>query len=114
MTSIGQFIRTRRKELGITASELSRRLGISVAAVSNWEMNPSRAPSKPYLQPIADALQVSVDDLLNATSAKPGQLALSPDELEILDLYRCQGTLERALILRMLRGLRANKAKAIK
>lgn len=111
MPPIGQFIRKRRKELGISASELGRRIGASSAAVSNWEANPSRGPSKPYLQPLAEALQVSVDELLRTTSPRQAQHELPMDERELLDIYRAQGTLEKALILRMLRGLRAGKSK---
>lgn len=106
MSSIGEFIRARRKLLGLSGRELARRIGTTSGAVSNWERGPMREPSKELLQPLAETLRVTVDDLLQARLQSPStSLNLSDDESELLTLYRRQGTLERTLILRMLQGL---------
>ena len=107
MPNIGNFIRTRRRELGLTATALGRQVGTSCAAVSNWENNPSREPSKRFLQPLADALRVSVEELLQGSNTHSPTKALSAEESEVLEIFRSQGTLERTLVLRMLRGLRS-------
>lgn len=106
MSTIGEFIRVRRKQLGLSGRELASRIGTTSGAVSNWERGTTREPSKELLQPLAEALRVTVDELLQARlPSSPPPLSLSNDESELLSLYRRQGALERTLILRMLQGL---------
>lgn len=61
----GLFIQERRKELGITQSELAQRLHVTDKAISRWE----RAvgfPDIKLLEPLADALDVSLAELLRS------------------------------------------------
>lgn len=69
--SIGPRIRTRRIQLGLTLSELSKRAGLSVAFLSELERNLSGV-SLNTLERIATALQVSINYLV------PGSGGLSP------------------------------------
>jgi len=55
---IGQRIRERRKQLGLTQEELAERLGVSWSAVSKWEIG-DRRPSDKLLQKLAKVLKVS-------------------------------------------------------
>ena len=61
----GTFIQERRKELGMTQSELAQRIHVTDKAISRWE----RAvgfPDIKLLEPLAQALEVSLTELLQA------------------------------------------------
>lgn len=74
----GERIRTTRKQAdggkGITQRELGKRCGIAEPTIRRYELNKLN-PKIETLRKIADALNVSVDDLLD----------LRPDEKNILD-----------------------------
>lgn len=60
----GELIKERRKEKGMTQKELAQMLHITDRAVSKWERGLS-APDIALLEPLAEALDVSVLDLIN-------------------------------------------------
>lgn len=60
----GRFIQSCRKDMGLTQSELSERLGVSPQAVSNWESGEA-LPDISALPELACALRCSVDALLS-------------------------------------------------
>lgn len=60
----GQLIQQRRRELNITQRELAERLGVTDRAVSKWETGKS-FPDVAMLKPLAEALGVSVGELLD-------------------------------------------------
>lgn len=64
----GELIYTQRKKLGLTQEELGRRLKVTNKAVSKWETGET-LPDVLLLKPLADELQISVDELL--TQQKP-------------------------------------------
>ena len=72
---IGQIIRKRRKELGMTQEGMADFLGVSTPAVSKWE-NGSALPDITLLAPIARLLEISLDRLL---AFRP-----EPDEKQII------------------------------
>ena len=59
----GLLIRQRRKELNMTQMELAKRLHITDRAVSKWERG-LNAPDIALLEPLAQALDLSVTDLI--------------------------------------------------
>ena len=59
----GNIIRTKRKEQGLTQAALAQLIGVSDKAVSRWERNQG-LPDVSLLAPLADALGISVDELL--------------------------------------------------
>ena len=65
MTHVGRAILTFRKRLGLTQSELARRLGTGQGTVSKWERG-KEAPRFESLETIADVLGVSNADLFDA------------------------------------------------
>lgn len=74
----GAFIQERRKELGITQSALAEKLHVTDKAISRWE----RAvgfPDIKLLEPLAQALEVSLTELLQA---KRIQSPVEAEELE--------------------------------
>lgn len=69
---IGAFIRTLRREKGLTQKDLAAALGITDRAVSKWERGIS-APDIALLEPLGKVLEISVTELLRGEriSAKP-------------------------------------------
>lgn len=63
MATIGDRIRTKRKELGLTQAELGEKLHVTDRAVSKWESGEGD-PSISLLSLLAETLNVSVDFLL--------------------------------------------------
>ena len=65
--SIGEVISTLRKEKGMTQKELADKLNITDKAVSKWERDIS-LPDTATIPKLAEVLEVSVDELMNAKS----------------------------------------------
>ena len=60
----GAFLQTRRRELGMTQVELAEKLYVTAKAVSRWERGVG-FPDIKLLQPLADALEVSIVELMH-------------------------------------------------
>ena len=75
---IGRFISELRKELGMTQTELGEKLGVSYKAVSKWERG-AGCPDISLLEPLAEALELSVDQLLTyQTAPEEPEAAVEP------------------------------------
>lgn len=61
---ISNFIKNKRKELGITQSELAEKLFVTEKAVSRWETGKG-TPNISLLIPLAKELKIDVSELLN-------------------------------------------------
>ena len=57
-------VKTASLSLDINQSELARASGLTRAAISRWEANPSRSPNARSALAVAKALGVSVESLL--------------------------------------------------
>lgn len=70
--TMGRFIATRRKELGMTQKQLAEQLNITDRAISRWERGVG-APEILLIAPLSAALQISADELLDgaAKAAEP-------------------------------------------
>ena len=60
----GAFLQARRKELGMTQADLGEKLHVTAKAVSRWERGVG-FPDIKLLQPLADALDVSIVELMH-------------------------------------------------
>lgn len=93
--TLGQRIKQRRKQIGLSQSDLSKAAGVSDSSVSLWESD-NTAPRGANLHKLATALQCSPTWILFGDEDKsPGApksdnsiSQLSADEIELLDLYR--------------------------
>lgn len=77
---VGQRIKLRREERGITGAELARRAGISKGYLSEIENGQASRPSADVLHRIATALETTVADLLGRRAparAAPRQIPAS-------------------------------------
>lgn len=61
----GLFIQNRRKDLGITQNQLAEKLHVTAKAVSRWERGVG-FPSIELLQPLADALGITIAELMQS------------------------------------------------
>ena len=60
----GAFLQARRKELGMTQADLAEKLYVTDKAVSRWERGVG-FPDIKLLQPLADALDISIVELMH-------------------------------------------------
>lgn len=101
--SIGQQIKRRREEQGLSLTDLARLSGVSKGYLSEIEGNPAARPSAATLFKIASALGTSVGELLGK-----GGPDTQPADLDIPESLREFAT-EAALPdaeIRMLAGIR--------
>lgn len=61
----GEFVAETRKELGLTQSELAKKLSVTNKAVSRWETG-AGFPDINTLEPLAEALGISVVELIRS------------------------------------------------
>lgn len=67
--TMGELIAARRKEKGMTQRELAELLNITDKAVSKWERDLA-CPDINTVPKLAEALELSVEELLNVTPAE--------------------------------------------
>jgi transcriptional regulator with XRE-family HTH domain len=70
-------LRQFREQAGLTQSEVANRAGIPFRSYQNWETG-SREPRLQALPSLADALGVTVNDLLKPSAEEPGKGAGRP------------------------------------
>lgn len=75
MQKFGAFIQSRRKELGMTQGELGSKINVTDKAISRWERSVG-FPDIKLLEPLAEALQISVQELVQCERMKPEQIAV--------------------------------------
>lgn len=88
----GTFLQTRRRELGLTQSQLGEMLGVTDKAISRWERGVG-FPDISLLEPLAQALDISVTELMHAERIEQEQIpARTADEavIQTVDLAREQ------------------------
>ena len=64
MKGLGETIKSLRIEKGLTQPQLAKLVGVSNGMISIWENNINE-PKATYLKALANALDVTVDHLLN-------------------------------------------------
>lgn len=90
INNVAEKIRYFRDKLGLTQTDLAKRLGISRSAVNAWEMALS-SPSLANIVEMARIFHVTVDSLLNSTERQFVDISdLSNEEQElVLRLVDC-------------------------
>lgn len=72
---LGQTVRARRIEVGMSATELARRTGVTASTITRLEAGESAAPRAETIRNVALALGLPITDLLaNADYLDPGDL----------------------------------------
>ena len=80
LNKISNFIKMKRKELGITQDELAKKLFVTEKAISRWETGKG-TPDISLLLPLSKELNIDVSELLNGENKK------SKNEVEQLIEY---------------------------
>ena len=81
MNNLSKNIVTQRHALHLTQEKLAERAGISVNFLSKLERSASKSVSAETLQRLADALEISMEELLNGKS--PSQSYRGPYEAQL-------------------------------
>lgn len=84
---LGKRIRALRQALGLTQQQLADAVEVSRAAVAFWETGREGSVNK-HLAALCRALGVSEDTLLNGLAEERIETTLSPDEADLIALYR--------------------------
>ena len=88
----GTFLQTRRRELGLTQSQLGETLGVTDKAISRWERGVG-FPDISLLEPLAHALDLSVTELMRSEKMEQESIpARTADEavIQTVDLAQEQ------------------------
>ena len=101
--SFGEQLKCRRKELGLSRSELAKQLGVSQSAVGNYETGVS-APKEEILLRIFDALHVEPNYLYRGSFERGGGDA-APEERTLVEKYRALSPAGRQTIHTLLDAL---------
>lgn len=101
--SFGEQLKCRRKELGLSRSELAKQLGVSQSAVGNYETGVS-APKEEILLRIFDALHVEPNYLYRGSFESAGGDA-SPEERTLVEKYRALSPAGRQTVHTLLDAL---------
>ena len=80
MNTIGDRIKSKRKELGLTQVELGEKLHVTDRAVSKWEQNEGN-PDISIIASLASILNVSIDYLLTGKTPDEKIIIKSPKEM---------------------------------
>ena len=78
--SIHATIRSHRLRLGMTEQQLADRVGVTRAAVQQWEREGGTAPRRSKQQDVANALEISLAELLGA-APPAGEIAATHGEM---------------------------------
>lgn len=107
MESIHKRIRALREKAGLTQEQLADKSGVKYQSVQEWERADGTAPSRKRQKAVADALGVTVHELMTGdrpAAASPAEEGLEAREQILLLLYR---GLFAAQQERLIAGLRA-------
>ncbi len=97
----GSFISQRRRELGFNQKQLAEKLNITDKAVSKWETGRS-APDISMLEPLAEALDVSVVEILKGEKIENEELIPASDEVIVKTMKKDKRKLKLAVAVILL------------
>lgn len=88
--TVGERIKKRREEMGMTVDELAEKLGKNRATIYRYERGDIEKLPIEILEPISHALNVSPGLLMGWTDepAKKTTSSLSSEERHLIDLFR--------------------------
>lgn len=101
--TIGDKIRTHRKALGLTQTELGQRLGVKMNAVSKWECGRVEDIPMSKIKAMAALFEIKVSELTDLESDTHIAKAVSPERQEMHDLLETLSDDEVARLLQIAR-----------
>lgn len=103
--AIGENIRSFRKKNDLTQETLAERLGVSYQSISRWE-NGATYPDLEMLPAIAEALAVTIDELLGMPDRRKEEQA--EKAFDALRRECMKGDYDRQVIIDLIRDIRRN------
>ena len=104
MTNLAAKIKAVRVERGLSQNELAALIGVTSAAISNWEAGTRENIRGKALFSLASALGVGPEDLL----ARPQAAEIQPvDELQLMSVYRQLNIERKKLALHLIKALKS-------
>lgn len=91
----GALIASKRRELNMTQAELAKKLGVTNKAVSRWETG-AGFPDVSLLEPLADALGLSVLELLRGVRVEDACISLAEADSSVRQALGEAESLSRA------------------
>ena len=88
MTTMGNRIKKRRKELHMTQDEFGELLGVQKSAVAKWENGRVENIKRSTIQRMAEILECSPVYLMGFDDDKPVDLKLTGPESSMLNVFR--------------------------
>ena len=108
VTIIGQRIKARREDLGLTLDDVAMRTGITKATLSRYENGVFSRLKVPILESIARALEIEPEQLFDSDTALPSYERPTITKEQLLDYL---DTLSDAQLLDLLQMLTAKLAE---
>lgn len=81
---VGERIKSLRKKLGLTQSQLGEKLGVHANTISMYEKGNRNIPTK-TLKILSEIFNVSIDFLLNGEEKQNNEISLSSLDEELLE-----------------------------
>lgn len=92
MNPVSNILKNRRKELGLTLSQIADKMGVSEATVQRWESGNIKSLRQERIGPLSEILRISpavlmgwADDEVTSPSPRP---PITSKEEELLALHR--------------------------
>jgi transcriptional regulator with XRE-family HTH domain len=85
--SVGERIKNRRIELGISQTQLAKKASLTSASISQFESG-SRKPSFDVISKLALALEINTDYLLGNNHEKGKSVTIEPEYAEIISIIK--------------------------
>lgn len=108
MTVYGERIKEARMLKGWSQKELADKCGTTQQTIQRYESGASE-PQSTYLARVSKALDCSISYLLGIDDSAPTEIALSADELKLIQLYRSTDTRGRMTITSVAESQRINR-----
>ena len=89
------LIRRARLALQMTEQQLADKLGVSRGAVQHWEREDGTAPSRRNQQAVADALKLTVAELVLGQSDKYPEIQKAEEPRKVYNVERAPDDLEQ-------------------
>lgn len=101
--NIGDIIRTRRIELGLTLEEIGAYVGVGKSTVKKWESGYIKNIKRDKIALLSEALKLSPLTFITGevqpitVSPAPAGVELTPHEQEVLAAYRAKAEMQKAV-----------------
>ena len=110
MNILGDIIKNRRLELGLTLEQVGNAVGVGKSTVRKWETGNIQNMRRDKIALLADVLIMSPAELIDIDGPEFGQNDLTPSEKRLVQAYRAADPVYRDVALKMLEDNPARKA----